>query len=238
MKTILFIAALLWTTSGLIRGHDNENWRSLFDGESLAGWQIVGGEGDVSIVDGSIQLRQVPNTLEHCFIRTEAAFSDFILEMEFRRAGGFCYGILFRAEHAPVDADVELFGYQVKVDHDPNRAWTGGVFDDFGSSWNWMYTLENDARARGALKPVGEWDRYRIEAIGDRIKIWLNDVPTAYIENRKYPSGSIALKIHFLKAASAREGDAAWVRDIRILTGRPERFSREIDIPMVSVPDL
>lgn len=44
---------------------------------------------------------------------------------------------------------MRLNGYQVKVDN-TKRAWTGGVFDDFGNGWKWLFDLKDNAPGREA----------------------------------------------------------------------------------------
>jgi hypothetical protein len=210
-------------------------WKTIFNGQNLDGWSIIGGAGKVSIEGGAIKLGQKANTAEHTFIHTNRKYKDFILEVDCKRDAGFFYGILFRAQPAPDTAHVRLYGYQSKVDHKPKRNWTGGIFDDFGNTWNWMYTPVNDQRAQKALKPAGEWDHYRIEAIGHNIKVWLNGIPISNILNSKYDQGYIALKIHFLGDKKEKEKNAAWIKNIRIIDTNVLKYAQQMDISTVTV---
>lgn len=67
-----------------------------------------------------------------------------------------------------------------------------------------------------ADKPVGEWNRFRIRMIGDKVTVWLNDqlvVDNVVLENYwdrskpVYPSGQIELQTH---------GTPVWFRNIFI----------------------
>ncbi|NND06535.1 MAG: DUF1080 domain-containing protein [Saprospiraceae bacterium] len=226
---------VLWTLLSMIQMLDaqpEEVWRSIFNGENLKGWTLQGGNGRVRIEDGQFVLQQTANTAEHTFVRTKKKYRDFILELECKRDPTFFYGILFRAQQAPDTAHTRLYGYQIKADHRPDRRWTGGIFDDFGNTWNWMYTLENDPRAQEARKEAGQWDHYRVEAIADHIKVWLNGVPTTNMRNSKYEKGYIALKIHFLGDRPEQEKAAAWIKNVRMVTSSVQRYQREMDIPM------
>jgi len=43
----------------------------------------------------------------------------------------------------------------------------------------------------------GEWNRYEIEAVGQRVRTWINDQLCVDLEDpRGAPSGQIALQIH------------------------------------------
>jgi hypothetical protein len=210
-------------------------WTSIFNGKNFDGWSIIGGAGKVNIEDNAFVLNQTANTEEHTFIHTNRKYKDFILEVDAKRDAGFFYGILFRAQPAPDTAHVRLYGYQSKVDHNPKRNWTGGIFDDFGNTWNWMYTPVDDPRAQKALKPAGKWDHYRIEAIGDNIKVWLNEIPISNIKNTKYRVGCIAFKIHFLGDKPENEKNTAWIKNIRVIDKEVDKYERKIDIEMVEI---
>jgi hypothetical protein len=209
-------------------------WRSLFNGRDLAGWKIVGRPplAATAVADGALVGHMLRGTREHTFFCTEEKFSDFILELECFQTGDFNSGILFRCVDTPADASVRLHGYQVKIDPSPTRRWTGGIFDDYGKNWLWFYTLQDDARARGAYR-FNEWARFRIEAIGRTLKVWVNGIPTAHLLHDKYPQGYLALKIHSFPATGdpAQEKNLIRYRNIRIITADPARFAQPMDLP-------
>lgn len=239
MKFRLLIVAAFLLSFCLISvayGQRNKAYKQLFNGRNLAGWSVIGGAGTVNVESGMIVLHMAANTQEHTFVRTNKQYGDFILEVEIKRDQGFYYGILFRAQDAPDTADVRLFGYQVKADHNPKRRWTGGIFDDFGTSWNWMYSLEQDVRAQEAVHPAGEWDHYRIEAIGSHIKVWLNGVPTTNLINEKYNKGYVAFKIHFLGDQPEKEQAAGYIKNVRIFTRNVSKYAQLMGIPSKKAP--
>lgn len=209
-------------------------WKHIFNGRNLKGWKITGDAGKVSVKGNCIVLNMKANTTEHTFVHTLRSYRDFILELDCKRDLSFQYGILFRARPATDTAHVRLNGYQVKVDH-TLRHWTGGIFDDFGNSWNWLYTLEDDKVAQHAERPVGEWNHWRIEAIGNQIKVWLNGVPTTNMINSKYDKGFIAFKIHFLGNDPSRERAASWFKNVRIINTHPENYRLKMEIPVKEV---
>lgn len=232
MKTILtLLAVLAAVASGLAA---EPPWRSLFNGRDLAGWKIVGGEPKAKtwVEDGALVGHMLRGTPEHTFFCTEEKYDDFILELECFQTGGFNTGILFRCVDTPADASVRLHGYQVKIDPSPTRRWTGGIFDDYGRNWLWLYTLDDDARARTAYH-FNEWARFRIEAIGRTLKVWVNGIPTAHLLHDKYTRGYIALKIHSFPAKGDPEQEKNLIRyrNIRIITDAPARFAQPIDLP-------
>ncbi|MFC1764686.1 DUF1080 domain-containing protein [Planctomycetota bacterium] len=209
-------------------------WVSLFNGQDLAGWKKVGSNGHVEAVDGMIVCHQVVNTPMHTLFHTEKTFGDFILEMDVMTDPGFSSGILFRcAEQEPNSQrktrDASLYGYQAKIDPS-KRAWTGGIYDYFGKTFDWLYPLDKDERARKAYK-IGEWNHFRIEAIGTTLKVWVNGVPTSHLIHDKYRQGYIALKIHSLKDQPEKEKNLGRFKNIKILTDQLEEHRQAMDIP-------
>jgi len=217
-------------------------WVSLFDGTDLKGWSLKGSTGQAWVQDGQINCRQTTNTTEHTFVCTEARYGDFILEVDVKVDGTFNSGILFRCVDMPKGArpsqpgkidPASLNGYQVKIDPTP-RKWTGGIYEDFGGDWKWYYSLEKDARAQEAFK-IGEWNTFRIEAIGNSIKVWVNGVPTANMTHDKYGKGYIAFKIHSLANTPGQERVTGHFKNIRIITEPTAAYLLTMDLPPKAV---
>ncbi|MSU49604.1 MAG: DUF1080 domain-containing protein [Opitutus sp.] len=209
-------------------------WRELFNGRDLTGWKIVGPAAKASAVveNGEMVGHMIRGTPEHTFFCTEEKFGDFILEVDCFQTGGFNTGVLFRCADTPASATVRLHGYQMKVDPSPTRQWTGGIFDDYGKNWLWLQSLKENERGRTAYK-FNAWARFRIEAIGREIKIWVNGIPTAHLLHDKYTRGPIAFKIHSFPASGdvAQEKNLIRWKNIRILTTDLARFAQPMDLP-------
>jgi len=234
----LFIAYLLLLSTAPSSAQKNEApWKSLFNGENLAGWKMVGDKGVAYVQDGEIILQRTKDTKEHTFVTTKKKYSDFILEIDFKMdAPGFSTGVLIRCVDAnsnPDTSKVRLYGYQIKIDN-TSRNWTGGIFDDFGGTWKWMYDLSNNEPARQAFR-TNDWNTFRIEAIGNNIKVWLNGVPSTNLVNDKYTKGYIALKIHSLNTAGKDEDILIHFRNIRIISKNPGLFAQPAGIKQISV---
>jgi len=90
------------------------------------------------------------------------------------------------------------------------RSWTGGIYDE--ARRGWLNDLTKNQPARKAFKQ-GKWNHFRIEAVGDSIKTWLNGVPAADLTDSMTPSGFIALQVHGSK--SEKPLHVRW-RNIRI----------------------
>jgi glucose/arabinose dehydrogenase/mono/diheme cytochrome c family protein len=156
--------------------------------------------------------------------------------VELLSENNFNTGILLRCEPAPAAAKVRLNGYQVKIDP-TTRAWTGGIFDDYGADWKWLHDLKGDARARGAFR-MGEWSRFRIECLGQTIKVWVNDVPVTHLIDERYRIGTIAFKIHSIGDNPEAGRDALRLRNVRILSTDLERHARPIPLAARRAPPV
>ncbi len=169
----------------------SRDWESLFDGETLAGWTVRGGQATFSVEDGCILGRTAPNS-PNTFLCTEAEFGDFILELEFLVDPQLNSGIQIRSQSIPEYRDGVVHGYQVEIDPS-DRGWTGGIYDE--SRRGWLFDLSRNRPARYAFRP-GAWNRLRILARGDRLQSWLNGVPAADLRDSQTATGFIALQVH------------------------------------------
>ncbi len=211
----------------------DDAWQTIFNGQDLDGWSIIDPPVNVVVKDSSMVIHMKAHTSRHAFIRTDKTYKDFIFEMDYRRDLGMDSGIMFRCIEAPPTAFSALFGYMVKLDPKPNRFWSGGMFVDFGNGWSWLQTLEDNEKARAAEKTGGEWNHLRIEAIGDIIKVWLNDIPTVHIKDDRYKEGYIAMKIHYLNSGSEEKQQLELAyKNPRIITKNIKAYSKLMALPL------
>ena len=166
-----------------------EAWKSLFNGKDFEGWVQRGGKARYEVRDGAIvgiTVRGTPNS----FLCTTRDYHDFVLELEYRVHPAMNSGIQIRSESR--EGDGRVFGYQVEIDPS-RRAWSGGIYDE--SRRGWINNLADDEAARKAFRQ-NEWNHYRIEAIGDRIRTWINRVPAADLRDSLTLGGFVALQVH------------------------------------------
>ncbi|HET6560131.1 MAG TPA: DUF1080 domain-containing protein, partial [Prolixibacteraceae bacterium] len=186
--TLSLVFALLVTA---VSANNNDEWQSLFNGKDLSGWHQLNGKAKYHVENGEIVGTTVANT-PNSFLSTDKDYGDFILEVDLLVANDMNSGIQFRSISKPEVMDGRVQGYQCEVDPS-TRAWSGGIYDE--ARRGWLYTNELNPAAKSAFK-LGQWNRYRIECIGNSIRTWLNDVPVAYVLDDMTPSGLIALQVH------------------------------------------
>ena len=107
--------------------------------------------------------------------------------------------------------------------------------DDFNEkTLKWLYDLSNNEPARQAFK-LNDWNSFRIEAIGNTIKVWINGVPSTNLVNTKYTDGYIALKIHSLSAATKDQDVLAHFKNIRVITKNVAFYVKSMDLKQIKV---
>jgi len=207
-----------------------EPWVELFDGKTLNGWQQKGGKADYSVADGQIVGKTVLNT-PNSFLCTKQFYSDFILELEFKVDQKLNSGIQIRSNSFPEYRNGRVHGYQVEIDPS-ERAFTGGIYDE--GRRGWLNRLEDNPAARKAFKP-GRWNTFRIEAIGDTFKTWINDVPAAHLYDTMTRSGFIALQVHGIGKNKEKESIQVTWRNIRIIDKSVASYTQPTPLPLQSM---
>lgn len=208
-----------------------ENWQSLFDGETLDGWKVIGGEAKYDVEDGAIvgtMTKGVPNS----FLATENTYADFILELDFKLEGESTNsGVQIRSQvdEEANDGRGRVYGKQIEIDP-TDRAWTGGVYDE--ARRGWLYPLDLNENAKNAFKG-GEYNHLRIEAIGNEVRTWVNDVFTSYVIDTLDNEGIIGLQVHSIP--EDLDGKKVYFKDIQIQTEDLTPKTIEEDIYIVNL---
>ena len=157
----------------------------------MKGWNIKGGEAPFKVENGVVIGTTAANT-PNTFLTTDKMYSNFIFEIDFKVDSTINSGIQIRSNSLPYYRDGMVHGYQVEIDPS-KRAWSGGIYDE--KRRKWLHTLENNSEAQKAFKQ-NEWNHFRVEAIGDTIKTWINGVPASYLIDDKTNSGFFGLQVH------------------------------------------
>jgi hypothetical protein len=212
MKKMLSCAIMLWC--GLIATAQTSvsNSKNLFNGKDFTGWKQLNGKAKYTIQNGEIIGTTVfgePNS----FLVTEKDYGDFILELEFKVDSTMNSGIQFRSESKPDFKNGRVHGYQFEIDPSP-RAWTGGIYDE--ARRDWLYQMDLNPAAKKAFKQ-GQWNKCRVECIGNNIRTWVNGIPAAYVIDNMTPKGFIALQVHSINKKEDEGRQIRW-RNIRIQT--------------------
>jgi hypothetical protein len=200
-----------------------EPWTSLFNGENLDGWVQKGGKALYEASNNMIIGTTVPNT-ENSFLCTEKIYGDFILELEVLDDTALNSGIQFRSN---AYQNGRVHGYQVEIDPAAG-GYSGGIYDEARRAW--LQYPDVGQPGRNAYK-VGKWNKYRIEAIGNSLKTWVNGMMCANIIDAADDSGFIALQVHSVDVENRPWTNGIQVkwRNIRIITENPDKYKTVSD---------
>ena len=94
-----------------------------------------------------------------------------------------------------------VHGYQVEIGDEKTGA-SGGIYDE--GRRGWIDNISSDPKASKAFKD-NQWNKYRVEAIGDNIKVWVNGVPCANLVDSMDQTGFIALQVHAFEGGKPAE---------------------------------
>jgi len=211
MKKQLFILSTLLCLTFLATAQ-KEKWTSLFDGKTLKGWNQKNGQAKYTIENGEVVGTTVANT-PNSFMCSDKEYGDFILELDLKVDNSMNSGVQIRSLSTPDYQNGRVHGYQVEVDPS-DRAWSGGIYDE--AQRGWLYNLNFNPVGQKAFRK-GEWNKYRIEAIGHTFRTFINGIPTAYLVDDMTQKGFIALQVHAI-GKDQKEGTQIRWKNIRIQT--------------------
>lgn len=213
MKQILSFTlsfALLLIVSISVRAGDDDGFKPIFDGKTLAGWKAP----DMSywsVRDGSITAESTeahPCTSNQYLVWQGGDVADFELKAKFRLADNQGNsGIQFRSKIGP---DGMGIGYQADIL--PGGPWCGALADEYTGREPLMVpnghktVVDADGKRTCTpagdpvrLKKAGEWNDYHIIARGHHMILEVNGrVSAEFIDNDAkgfQPSGILGLQL-------------------------------------------
>lgn len=206
-----------------------QNWTNLFNGKNLDGWEIKQGSAEYK-VDGNEIIGYSKLGTESTYLCTKKAYGDFILEVDVKMEVGLNSGIQFRSNS---HQNGKVYGYQAEIDAS-DRKWSGGIFDQ--SRRGWVYPVTMNEPGREAFKN-GAWNSYRIEAIGNTIRTWVNGVQVTNLVDDMTSEGFVAFQIHKIKNKKQEGLNVRW-RGARILLDNLEKERWPVDVHATEISYL
>ncbi|MCC7474600.1 MAG: DUF1080 domain-containing protein [Pirellulales bacterium] len=159
-----------------------ENAVNLFNGKDLTGWS---GEDGLWTVETGELVGRTKGLPHNSFLLSDMTARDFKLSFDvklIRNEGNS--GVQFRT--APMEGFHEVRGHQADI----GVGWWGKLYEENGRALVWKESGEKH------VKP-GEWNHYEIEAIGGRIRTWLNGQLCVDLDDPKGArEGIFALQLH------------------------------------------
>lgn len=196
-------------------------WINLFEKNDLTDFKQLNGNAAFELKDGILigtSKRNTPNS----FLATKAIYVDFILEFEVLIEFGLNSGVQFRSNSFPDYYNGRVHGYQCEIETS-SRKWAGGIYDE--ARRGWLYPLTRNPRGQEAFVN-GTWNHYRIEAIGNTIKSFVNGIAVSNLVDDKTAEGFIAFQVHGISKPEEEGKQVRW-KNVRILTSNLERFKKK-----------
>ncbi|MDX1680505.1 MAG: DUF1080 domain-containing protein [Akkermansiaceae bacterium] len=195
---LMFTAALAVSSATFAQ----DGFVSLMDGNDLDQWENPYKHGEAKVVDGEIHL----TANKKFFLCTKEKFSDFIFEVELHLPEGKANsGVMFRCHKKPN----RVWGYQAEADGS-DRKWSGGLYDEGRRKWLHPKKPNNSESGLAFKKGPGQafkrndWNLYRIECRGDKIKIFVNGTLCTEYTDDMDSEGYIGLQHHGEKGQTYR----------------------------------
>lgn len=171
----LSLLASLAICTRLVADDEAAEWKPLFNGSDLEGWQTVGEPADCwEVTDGELHPREAGGWLS-----TKQEFADFELELEFNLPPGGNTGVFIRAPHggrtSRLGMEIQLMD-EFAPEYKNVKSWqrSGSLYDVEGAK-------------SGALRPPGEWQKLALRCVGRRLEVKLNDQQVVDVDLDSYP---------------------------------------------------
>lgn len=181
--------ALILLTISLSLGAE-EKWTALFDGKSTKGWEPRAKVDTFKAVDGELHLFSKVNV----WVVSDLQLGDFVVETEVKIPldyKGFNSGLGFRL----IGDTGKPKGYQCEID----RGKPAGVYGIGMGGWLYPKGAEQTAAyqkaSNGLFKPE-EWNHFRVEAQGPRIRTYLNGKLIAEVKHEQSLKGRFGIQHH------------------------------------------
>ena len=160
-------------------------WKPLWDGKTFSGWHKIG-TGVWTIEDGAIVGRKEAQDKEFGHLVSDAEVGDFTIRLKFKSLKGDS-GFYFRIAEKGYSG---VSGFHAQVEP---GGMTGALYETNGRAW----VVRPSAELITKTFLPNDWNRMSIDAHGDRITVYLNDVKVTELKGdvgrRK---GHLALQLH------------------------------------------
>ena len=227
MRTLFGLILCLGVVSAT---NANDDWQDLFDGKTLQGWEQKNGTATYRVEDGAIVGRTAEGS-PNSFLATKEKYGDFELEYETRVHPDLNSGVQIRSKtrdktagkHRNMQAG-RVFGPQVESESSKQQGGESGYI--YGEATGRGWVTPKDALIPHKHVNDGEWNHFRVRAVGPHIETWVNGNKVSDLTDheiyKEHPTGFIGLQVHGIKKGTGPY-EASW-RNIKIreLHGAPK----------------
>jgi hypothetical protein len=198
-RLLQLLLLVLFVSAACLAADEEIEFRPLFNGQDLSGWQTVGSAA-WKVESGVIVGSQEGEPKRSGLLMTRDQFRNFELRLEFMidEHGKYNSGVYLRQSPGKGGRT----GYQVNIGRGQAEEYTAGIFTD-----RWLAKGDEHDRIR---KPL-DWNSLRIVAKEGHLVVYLNDVKVSEHHDPKpaerfVQPGAIALQTY------GAQGHAGWVK--------------------------
>ena len=166
-----------------------DGWTRLFDGKSLSGWTLEA-NAKWKVAEGVI----VGDAGGDGWLRSNKAYTDFILKCDYRCGAKVNSGIFFRATQKSTSEGADpLEAYELQIFNENAEGWPTG-------------SIENVIKRLMDVNPAANtWHHYELEVRGTHISATLDGTKVVDGKDSKLRSGYIGLQHHKDNKAEFRD---------------------------------
>lgn len=186
---------LAFILTGTTIAQQAENTHSLFNGQSLKGWQVFPAEFEElwTVKDGIIVAGDGKNTIpENNYLYTEGEYKNFEFRCLFRLTGDHATGMINSGiQYRSFIEGENMVGYQADI----GRGFWGDIYDEHRRA----LLVSGDLSTLNHILKEDGWNSYIVRVNGDRHELYINGVKTAdYVEqDASIPTkGIIGVQLH------------------------------------------
>lgn len=173
--------------------HAKEGFTSLFDGNTLDGWQQKNGKAQYIVKDGTIVGTTAINS-PNSFLCSNKEFGDFELTFEVLLDPKLNSGVQIRSLTKGNKPNGRVNGPQVEISTNGNAGYIYG--EATGRGW----ITPKDSLKKHQHFVDGQWNSFRVVAKGSRIQTWVNGNLVSDLDDpalsKSHPKGFIGLQVH------------------------------------------
>ena len=212
---LLLVIGPSWATA--------DEWVSMFNGKTLAGWTQKNGTATYVVKDGAI-LGTTNEGSPNSFLCSNKLYGNFELQFEVKLINDeLNSGVQIRSQTKELndkekkrgDKFGRVNGPQVEIEATKgNGAESGYIYGEACGGW---MTPKDELKPHKHFKN-GEWNKYRVLAEGARIQTWVNGNQVSDLVDeeklKSHPKGFIGLQVHGIRKGSGPYS-VAW-RNVKI----------------------
>lgn len=173
LASTLLAASVMAADNTLSDYESRSGWKLLFDGKTTEGWRKFGTDEPVGsawkVEEGALTL--TPGSGSGGDVMTDQDYADFDLLIDWKVAQGGNSGLFFRSD--PTQNPPYLTGPEMQILDNERHPDRRSVLTSAGAIYG-VYPA-----SLHAIRPAGEWNTFRITAIGPWVRHFANGVLVA-----------------------------------------------------------